>query len=124
MFKTGRLRLGSIIVSGIALAFSAGFVSSARGQSKPAEKTGDEKAEQVIQRAVEAMGGSAYLNVRSVVGRGLFTQYKDGQSGIPSTFVDYIVFPDHERTEFKGQGGRVIQTNAGPASPAATRSCA
>jgi hypothetical protein len=71
----------------------------------------DEKAEQIIQRAVEAMGGSAYLNVRSIVGRGLFTQFKDGQSGLPSTFLDYIVFPDRERTEFKGQGGRIIQTN-------------
>lgn len=71
----------------------------------------DEKAEQILQRAVVAMGGSAYLNVHSAVGRGLFTQYKDGQSGIPSSFLDYIVFPDRERTEFKGQGGKIIQTN-------------
>lgn len=73
----------------------------------------DEKAEQIIQRAIEATGGSAYLNVRSVIGKGLFTQYKDGQSGLPSSFVDYIVYPDRERTEFKGQGGRIIQTNTG-----------
>ncbi|HWT01941.1 MAG TPA: hypothetical protein VN256_16960 [Pyrinomonadaceae bacterium] len=71
----------------------------------------DEKAEQIVRQAVEAMGGSAYLGVRSVVGRGLFTQYKDGQSGIPSSFLDYIVFPDRERTEFKGQTGKIIQTN-------------
>jgi hypothetical protein len=75
----------------------------------------DARAEQVVQRAVEAMGGGAYLNVRSSVGRGLFTPYKDGQSGIPAAFVDYIVFPDRERTEFKAQSGRVIQTNAGDA---------
>ena len=46
-----------------------------------------EKAEQVIQRAIEAMGGASYLNVRSVTGRGQFTQFKDGQSGLPSGFV-------------------------------------
>jgi hypothetical protein len=73
----------------------------------------DEKAEQIITRAIEAMGGSTYLNVRSVTGRGLFTQFKDGQSGMPSSFIDYIVFPDRERTEFKAQTGRIIQTNDG-----------
>lgn len=79
-------------------------------EEKPPET---EKAEQILQRAIEAAGGSAYLNVRSVIGKGLFTQYKDGQSGLPSSFVDYIVYPDRERTEFKGQGGRIIQTNTG-----------
>jgi hypothetical protein len=73
----------------------------------------DDKAEQIIKSAVEALGGSAYLNVRSLVGRGLFTQYRDGQSGIPSSFIDYIVYPDRERTEFKGQEGKIIQTNTG-----------
>ncbi|HKQ53436.1 MAG TPA: hypothetical protein VJT74_13760 [Pyrinomonadaceae bacterium] len=88
--------------------------ASVFAQTAPATKPPEtEKAEQVIQRAVEALGGSAYLNVRSLVGRGLYTQYKDGQSGIPAAFVDYIIFPDHERTEFKGQGGKIIQTNAG-----------
>jgi ribonucleotide reductase alpha subunit len=73
----------------------------------------DSKAEQVIQRAIEAMGGSAYLNVRTVVGRGQFTQFKDGESGLPSAFVDYIVYPDRERTEFRASSGRIIQTNTG-----------
>jgi hypothetical protein len=73
----------------------------------------DEKAEAVIKRAIEAMGGTTYLNVRSVTGRGQFTQFKDGQSGLPSSFVDYIVFPDRERTEFKSSEGRIIQTNTG-----------
>jgi hypothetical protein len=73
----------------------------------------DDKAEQIVQHAIEAMGGSAYLNARSVVGRGLFTPYREGQSDIPSTFVDYIVYPDRERTEFKGQTGKIIQTNTG-----------
>ncbi|MDT5123668.1 MAG: hypothetical protein QOC96_3150 [Acidobacteriota bacterium] len=73
----------------------------------------DDKAEQVIQRAIEAMGGSAYLNVRSIVGHGQFTQFKDGESGLPSAFVDYIVFPDRERTDFRASSGRIIQTNTG-----------
>ena len=85
-------------------------------QSDPAKEVkppDTEKAEQVLQHAIEAMGASTYLNVNSVIGRGLFTQYKEGQSGIPAAFIDYIIFPDHERTEFKSQEGRIIQTNTG-----------
>jgi hypothetical protein len=59
------------------------------------------------------MGGNSYLNVRSVTGRGQFTQFRDGTSGLPSAFVDYIIFPDRERTEFKNPEGRIIQTNTG-----------
>jgi hypothetical protein len=70
-----------------------------------------EKAEKIIEGAIAVMGGSAYLNVRSSIGRGLFTQYKDGQAGLPSTFVDYVVFPDKERTEFRSSNGRIVQTN-------------
>jgi hypothetical protein len=73
----------------------------------------DEKAEQIVRRAIEAMGGSSYLNARSIIGRGLFTQFKDGVSGLPTTFVDYLVYPDKERTEFKGGGVRVVQANVG-----------
>ncbi|HEX8649866.1 MAG TPA: hypothetical protein VF708_03425 [Pyrinomonadaceae bacterium] len=81
--------------------------------SSAATTAADEKAEQVLKRALEAMGGSAYMSVRSVVGQGLFTPYRDGQSTTPVKFVDYIVYPDRERTEFRGQGLKIIQTNTG-----------
>jgi hypothetical protein len=73
----------------------------------------DEKAEQIVKRGIEMMGGGSYLNVRSVIGHGLYTLFKDGQSGLPVKFVDYIAYPDRERTEFRGQGFRLIQTNTG-----------
>lgn len=101
------------IVSVLCLALALGFVCTAEGQTEPPKPANDEKAEQIVQHAVEALGGSAYLNVRSVIGRGLFTPYKDGQSDIPSMFVDYIIYPDRERTEFKAQTGKIIQTNTG-----------
>ena len=71
----------------------------------------DDKAEQIIQRAIKAVGGDPYLQVKTVIGRGLFTEYHDGVSGIPMKFVDYISYPDKERTEFSGGGARTIQTN-------------
>ena len=94
----------------IAIPILAQNDKSAMQRTPPAT---DEKAEQIIQRAIEAMGGSAYLNVRTIVGHGQFTQFKDGESGLPSAFVDYIVFPDRERTEFRASSGKIIQTNTG-----------
>lgn len=73
----------------------------------------DAKAEQIVERAVKALGGDAYLNVHTLSSKGYFTQFKEGVSGLPLTFVDYIVYPDRERTEFKGGSTRVIQTNTG-----------
>lgn len=79
----------------------------------PPPQTIDEKAEGILRRAVEALGGAAYLNVKSVVGRGNYTPYAQGVSGNIIAFVDYLVYPDRERTDFKGQGVRSIQTNIG-----------
>jgi hypothetical protein len=73
----------------------------------------DQKAEQILERATTALGGDAYLNIRSTTSRGYYTLFKDGVSGLPLTFVDYIIYPDRERTEFKGAGVKVIQTNTG-----------
>jgi hypothetical protein len=84
-------------------------------QEKPAAPAVENtaKAEAVVNRAVEVLGGNAYLNVKTVVGRGFYTTFADGISQIPSRFLDYIAYPDHERTEFTGDGLRVIQTNTG-----------
>ena len=86
-------------------------VTSCLAQSDAVAKPSDEKAEQIIQKAIQAIGGDAYLNVKTVVGRGFYTQYHDGISGVPLRFIDYIAYPDRERTEFTGEGNRIIQTN-------------
>jgi outer membrane lipoprotein-sorting protein len=78
----------------------------------PAPKT-DAKAEEVVRKAVEALGGADYLAVRTVVSRGYFSQYHEGRQMPPLTFTDYLSFPDRERTEFKGGGTRMVQTNTG-----------
>ncbi len=78
----------------------------------PAAKS-DEKAEEVIRKAVEALGGPAYLDVRTVVSEGNFTPYANGVATLPIKFTDYLVFPDRERTEFRGANVRSIQTYDG-----------
>jgi hypothetical protein len=96
----------TVALLAIFIAFTSGLA-----QSDAAAKATDEKAEQIIQKAIHAIGGDAYLNVKTVIGRGFYTNYHDGVSGVPLRFVDYIAYPDRERTEFSGDGNRVIQTN-------------
>jgi hypothetical protein len=74
---------------------------------------GDTQAEAVLKRAVQTLGGDKYLNVKSQIGRGKFSTIKDGVNVSFQSFTDVIVFPDKERTEFKGSGVRSVQTNAG-----------
>lgn len=118
------IRARAFVVAAIVLTALISLTAPAYSQSNVAPKDAaaaptsappavDPKAEQVIGRTVEALGGQAYLNVRSVVSRGLYTAFQDGASTIPRTFTDYLVFPDRERTEFRGQGIRTIQTNVG-----------
>lgn len=73
----------------------------------------DEKAEAIIKRAVEKLGGDRYLQIKTLVSTGNFTQFRDGMADIPNGFIDVIVFPDKERTEFKQMGNKIVQTNFG-----------
>jgi len=87
----------------------------AQTPAAPAVQTGsaDEKSQQIINRATEVLGGSAYLNVKTLVGKGFYTTFRDGATSIPARFLDYIAYPDRERTEFISEGIKTIQTNVG-----------
>lgn len=73
----------------------------------------DEKAEAIIQKAIQKLGGDRYLQVKTIVGRGNFNQFAENGAASFSSFVDTIVFPDKERTEFKSSSLKTIQTNVG-----------
>src|SRR5262245_5330501 len=85
-------------------------VASGSAQTEPVAKP-DEKAEQIVQKAIQAVGANAYLKVQTVTARGFFTDYPGGAPGVPVKFIDYISYPDRERTEFTGGGNHTIQTN-------------
>ena len=72
----------------------------------------DEKAEAILKKAVEKLGGEKYLQVKSQIGRGRFSVLRDNVIVSFQSFLDVIVFPDKERTEFKG-GAKNVQTNVG-----------
>jgi hypothetical protein len=73
----------------------------------------DEKALAVIAKSVTQLGGERYLKVTSQVGKGNFSSLRDGGVISYQSFLDAIVFPDKERTEFKGSGSQTIQVNTG-----------
>jgi hypothetical protein len=84
--------------------------SLAAAQNPPAI---NDKAAAVIAKAVQSLGGERYLNVRTQVGKGKFSVLRDGGVVSFQSFVDVIVFPDKERTEFRGGGSRITQVNTG-----------
>jgi hypothetical protein len=86
-------------------------VSAAQGQAQAPSV--DEKSKQIMDRAIEVLGGANYLNVKTVIGKGFYTSINDGVSQLPQRFLDYIVYPDRERTEFTSLGVKNIQTNSG-----------
>jgi hypothetical protein len=100
------------LVALLPLALIIAAASAVQAQLIPPGKA-DERSEQVIARAIAALGGDRYLKVTSVVSNGNFTQYLEGQAGTFYSFIDYILYPDHERTEFKTNGVRNVQTNTG-----------
>lgn len=89
------------------------FGNSALAQTKPVSSQNVEKAEAIVQKAVQKLGGERYLSVKTIASRGNFTMMKENESGLPAVFLDYIVYPDKGRTEFKIGGVRTIQTNVG-----------
>lgn len=78
-----------------------------------AGKKGSTKADNIVKKAVNKLGGEAYKNVQNLVGQGRFSLLKGGQIVSFSSFVDVIVFPNKERTDFIERGSKTVQVNVG-----------
>ena len=79
----------------------------------PKETTMLGPAEAVIKRAVDHLGGDKYLNVKTQLSEGTFSVIRENRVVSYQTFTDAIIFPDTQRTDFKGGGVMVVQTNKG-----------
>src|SRR5258708_33265931 len=100
MTKTPLLRLLNII---LLVAVSAGFLFAQAGSAK-----NDEKAEAILAKAVQNLGGDHYVKATSQYGRGKFSVIKDGAVASFQTFSDLIVDPNKERNEVQGGGTKSV----------------
>jgi hypothetical protein len=96
--------------------FTLGFITRAQ---EPLDS--QEKAKALIQSSINALGAKAYLSVKSERSQGLITPYREVKPDSneveldklgTQSFTDYIILPNKERVEFKGQGRLFIQSNA------------
>jgi hypothetical protein len=74
-----------------------------------------ERGAELIKQAVQARGGERFLSFTNIMSTGMFTPFQKNLSQLPIQFIDWIVYPDKERTEF-GKGkkkNRRIQVNVG-----------
>src|SRR3982751_4782565 len=95
----------------ITLALSLILCVSATMRSQTAAN--DDKAEGILKKAVQLVGGDRYLAVKNQIGRGKYSMIREGAVISFQSFIDVLVYPDKERTEFKGQGVKTVQTNVG-----------
>ena len=100
------------LISSLLLLAAFSLVAHAQA-TQPNVASVDEKSQQIIDKAIAALGGNSYLNVSTVTGRGFYSTFSQGAPQVPAKFLDYIAYPDRERTEFTGDGIRTIQTNVG-----------
>ena len=99
MFKLKLAAIGLLLLSAFQIA-------SAQAQV-------DDRAAVILSRAIQVVGGDRYLRATSQIGRGRFSTIRDNSVVSTQNFIDVIVFPDKERTEFKSGPSKTIQTNSG-----------
>ena len=97
------MRLGRILQAIALISFAGAHALPARAQS-PDSMMPDEstvKAKQLIQQAIQALGGPAYLGVKDSTCTGRFAQFgHNGDLTGYTRFLDQSKLPFKERTEF------------------------
>ncbi len=67
----------------------------------------------MLDEMIKALGGEAFLNVKEIQTTGRFFSFAKGDLAGSDSFVDYIKFPDMERTEFGKDKRKSVQINKG-----------
>jgi hypothetical protein len=80
------------------------FVSAAPAQSRTTE---------VIDKMIDALGGQTFVDVDEIHMTGRVYTFTRGELSGTDTFVDYIKFPDMERTEIGTSKNKTITINRG-----------
>jgi hypothetical protein len=97
-----------------ALLLGAASESRLRAEQNPAEVPSriDPKAQQVLDRVIQALGGPAFLNVKRLTTRGRIFSITDGSTSGFAPFESAMEYPDKRRFTF-GKKPPVILINNG-----------
>ena len=105
-------RASSVLLISTALLFALCLPLRAQDDQVLLPEQSAAKAKQIIQEMIQALGGSAYLNVRDSTCTGMLGSF--GHSGALSgydTFWDFVKYPDKDRTEFSKKRNQIQITN-------------
>src|SRR5215471_18015789 len=80
--------------------------------AQEADENDPAKATALVRDAIAARGGDTYLKIHSLESRGQYTPFDKAVSGDPQPFVDYVMYPARERTEFGKGDTKFIQANS------------
>ena len=100
-------------LAGIAAASLLLAITARAQRVDPNDPKNVEHGHELIKQAIQARGGDRFMSFTSIMTTGIFTPYDKGLSQNPTQFIDWIVYPDKERTDF-GKGkkkNRRIQVN-------------
>ncbi|MCI0387264.1 MAG: hypothetical protein MOB07_00615 [Acidobacteria bacterium] len=101
--------------AGIGVAALLLAITARAQRADPNDPKNIERGVELIKQAVQARGGERFLSYPSIMSTGMYTPFDKGLSQNPIQFIDWIIYPDKERTEF-GKGkkkNRRIQVNVG-----------
>jgi len=70
-------------------------------------------AKQLLDSMINALGGEEFLSVKDIRTNGRFFTFKRDEIATSDFYVDYVKFPDMERTEFGREKLKTIQINHG-----------
>ncbi len=109
------MKKSSAVILGLCIVlFSAHIVSFGQNNfGESTDKAKAKKAKAVMAKAIGKLGGERYLNVKTLIGEGRFSLIKDGVNVSFQKFIDVIVFPNTERTDFTESGSKTVQVNTG-----------
>lgn len=105
-------RASSILLISVAVLFAASVPLRAQDDQVLLPDQSAAKAKQLIQEMIQALGGSAYLNVKDSSCTGMLGSF--GHSGALTgydNFWDFVKYPDKDRTEFSKKRNQIQITN-------------
>ncbi len=79
---------------------------------QPASSWAQRDPRAILDRAIETLGGAAYLDIIDMSTEGRIYQFQRGELNGAEVFADYVQYPDKERTEF-GEDGEAVRINNG-----------